>query len=1006
MTTMAERTIGSLGVGSIPELDKLGGFFGPAKSTIEPQYYDKLTVTNWDLPDAYKGKNIFIEDRIIGLIVELATWYTSEIFPYIRTDQFNIKWNTWDFGAQMAQNRAYEGTSRLLKNSKIEHSETLEQKGIAFQMELLHLTSDEGEMIYLKNLENIQAAVQERQNYDTMLTLLSCKSYNRMWEQLFGTRADNLTVEELLDSQAQKYFCGVREEGRLGILIEDSKSVMQKYSPDALIVYPGAKIHFTMEFPTIETQRQTIGQNDVDLNEKKRPASLATYHGLQVYETKAFDVEGSGDIRQLLIRTRMVGEYYKSTFDIESVTNYQTRMRDIAVYDENRDTFVKLRFKDALPHAGIFDEEKSEVDGVGEDGHPKSSYSPSMHTLLKLYKNRRSTVDDKDFFKNGNVKGMTIGSSKKMTYPQHFFITSEKIHSGETVFKFVNYFGEFLQTFVKFEEYEKMAKTMMNYLKTKDLTKINSIIEDVRKTPKSWDALSLEEQSLIESLAKSLFSLAPKSLVFRDRDSGKYYDGNAAGKRLYEGLFLDVEQKSIKRNSRDGLSQQIYDYFKLNPGYIALKQDGPNFIAGLAKFFRDSKKAFDSSTADAMLKNSDGELIDEGKRELEGKEPTDFVFPDKPSKDNNETQIPFIASKLLRIKNQNSKKSKLFSNDNNESSEDEFKSSKKRSKSSKSKSKISKKSIGNQIKDSKQEEEEGEDTNAYQYLTDSYYHNVMAIEKTSGTQLKKLLLHFIFSCPCNRLSFWNAFIKEDIYTPFNVLYFRPFITHNAQSVIMLKKGVGNNYIGHPNFILGSDAQTKMVHGHFTLNTAAICKIPDAVYVIEDVVPKNYLGGRNTAYATEPEDLELANQVQKWGNNFSSVIVAVVSPSEKDFKKNVSVTGKINVGLTSSNDREGYYDYSTAEHTMIRFDMDSTKWGDRNSFNQDNCFLDTAREVNLNNITRPGLCFSYSPESNLLSAMTPSQSFLGNECSQTGAAAVLDGKAKALPRFDPKMITIS
>jgi hypothetical protein len=41
-------------------------YLGPGNNNIRPNAYDKLRIQNHDLPDKYKGENLFLRDTIDG----------------------------------------------------------------------------------------------------------------------------------------------------------------------------------------------------------------------------------------------------------------------------------------------------------------------------------------------------------------------------------------------------------------------------------------------------------------------------------------------------------------------------------------------------------------------------------------------------------------------------------------------------------------------------------------------------------------------------------------------------------------------------------------------------------------------------------------------------------------------------------------------------------------------------------------------------------------------------
>jgi hypothetical protein len=45
-------------------------YFGPSNGPLVTQAYDKYAEENYDLPEAYRGKNLFLRDTIDGLITD------------------------------------------------------------------------------------------------------------------------------------------------------------------------------------------------------------------------------------------------------------------------------------------------------------------------------------------------------------------------------------------------------------------------------------------------------------------------------------------------------------------------------------------------------------------------------------------------------------------------------------------------------------------------------------------------------------------------------------------------------------------------------------------------------------------------------------------------------------------------------------------------------------------------------------------------------------------------
>ena len=104
--------------------DPLGGanpwenYFGPSSHELKTNAYDKYSYETYDLPEAYKGKNLFLRDTIDGFIMGDNEWYTRVVLPYAQTDQIHLAWNEWHFNQTLAGRVPHEGISRLITSSK------------------------------------------------------------------------------------------------------------------------------------------------------------------------------------------------------------------------------------------------------------------------------------------------------------------------------------------------------------------------------------------------------------------------------------------------------------------------------------------------------------------------------------------------------------------------------------------------------------------------------------------------------------------------------------------------------------------------------------------------------------------------------------------------------------------------------------------------------------------------------------------------------------------------
>ena len=95
--------------------------FGPAARDIKEDSQRHKRHQRWHLPDALKGSNQYLTDRVDGLITDSTNSpFTRNILPYVyleNPDQ-KLKWNVYSFDEGIASRVPYESAARVLPQSK------------------------------------------------------------------------------------------------------------------------------------------------------------------------------------------------------------------------------------------------------------------------------------------------------------------------------------------------------------------------------------------------------------------------------------------------------------------------------------------------------------------------------------------------------------------------------------------------------------------------------------------------------------------------------------------------------------------------------------------------------------------------------------------------------------------------------------------------------------------------------------------------------------------------
>lgn len=347
-------------------------FFGPPAGEIRTNPYDKYQYETYTLPDAYVGKNIFIRDTIEGFLDTTNNWYTTVALPIQVTDQLHVTWNEFRFDQALASIVPEEGISRLITSSKEAREDHTIRHGLAFVLEHGFMTTEEGRRQYLLNIQQIAQSVQETNNYDVISALLNCREYEREWEKrhsMIRTPWNELGKREVMEfAIVQKDFRGFE------ILHEKYKSRLNRYgvTPSMWIFPPGLALYATFSPTVADYAKETPG---VELS--TGPEALGSFRGVNVYETREFDVRNGELPINLLQRRVQIGEHYYMRNHHSDNTKYKTNTSmDIVVYNEDRDDWEKISFRDAMNHVHRFRNDGTlDTDDFGVDAPPNDLFS-------------------------------------------------------------------------------------------------------------------------------------------------------------------------------------------------------------------------------------------------------------------------------------------------------------------------------------------------------------------------------------------------------------------------------------------------------------------------------------------------------------------------------------------------------------------------------------------------------------------------------------------------------
>lgn len=310
--------------------------FGPAARDIKFDSQRNKRHQRWHLPDALRGPNTFLTDRIDGLITDATNSpFTKTILPYLYVDQPDkkIKWNVYSFDEGVASRVPYEAAARVLPQSKRTFSGYAVRQGLAIAMEHNFMMSPAGMDNFKKQLQQLVGSIQMTNDLDVHMALLHAPSYQKQQDEKYYDQSISTAQNCRVYTDLFGFFS--KNENALDYLIEDAKNHLQTWGskpPTFMLCNRNLTKGLTM-LPE-KTMYYTNGPDG-----KQRLAAgpeLPSYRGLSFINTRKFSLDAGTAPRDLLRRRVRVSEHYRIPWNIE---NFNKRYE---FYDQSRDSMFYL----------------------------------------------------------------------------------------------------------------------------------------------------------------------------------------------------------------------------------------------------------------------------------------------------------------------------------------------------------------------------------------------------------------------------------------------------------------------------------------------------------------------------------------------------------------------------------------------------------------------------------------------------------------------------------------
>lgn len=291
-------------------LNMYEAIFGPSGRDIRSDSQRNKRHQRWHLPDALKGYNAYLNDRVDGLITDATNSpFTKVILPYVymeNPDQ-KIKWNVYSFDEGLASRVPYESAARVLTQTKSSHAGYAVRHGLAIKMEHNFLASAAGLQNFQRQLTQLVGSIQLTNNLDVHIALLQAPSYQKTVDEKYYDHTRTL-------HRAGKPFCdmfGIMQKipNALDIIIEDARNHLNTWGspPPTFLLCPSS---LTAQLTMLPERTEYLTNGPAGPARLAKGPDLPSYRGLSIIHSQKFELEKGRVPRNILKRRVRVAEYY------------------------------------------------------------------------------------------------------------------------------------------------------------------------------------------------------------------------------------------------------------------------------------------------------------------------------------------------------------------------------------------------------------------------------------------------------------------------------------------------------------------------------------------------------------------------------------------------------------------------------------------------------------------------------------------------------------------------
>ncbi len=367
--TTFPRTIG------VPaDAAKWEAWFGPMPDKPAPSPFSQYPIEHKQLPDAFLGENVFLAEKISGLVNTTGDFWTNRLLPWQQSQHIGpFTWSEWKFNQVLASRVPHEGVPRLVTTSEKTFVARPVRRGLAAEFEGDFANHPKGQIAMARKIQGMIVSIQTTINLDVQHTILMANQQRKSdWQKTSVTR---VPIQTEIDLEVNSFNAISKSLAGFVSLTKRIKRYLLNsgaQEPLVLLVTPETPIDMAINaVPQPEPYRLVGG--DVlrgptgELLRGDQPMGDFTLpDGTGVIEVRDLMITDDAPPEQMFTRNVIIGEFNVLNWAEHSKANlydgcgsdsgkyvYCSDHRSILIHDAELDEMAKITLRECIVYGGL-----------------------------------------------------------------------------------------------------------------------------------------------------------------------------------------------------------------------------------------------------------------------------------------------------------------------------------------------------------------------------------------------------------------------------------------------------------------------------------------------------------------------------------------------------------------------------------------------------------------------------------------------------------------------------